>query len=364
MQKISIILPVHNGEKYLDALLSAFRRQRFGAFVCYVINDGSTDGSELIIKKYCSVDTRFVMVSQEHLGRFAGYNRGMEQRLFDYSLFWDADDIPGEQMLELLYEACQEHDIAVAGIGELSDTLEEIDIENTPRYVQQDMDALLRIALTSPKEDVLSGVLIRTSLINNLRFVNGSQKYADLLFYISLLGAAQTLVFVDAMLLKKHRKQSVYGAFDRGTLAVSALDTLESVMQKILSMPAQFHRLGLEYAVNKSMDLAIFLRKEHGDIPYYAKCRIKAICRQYWRWFVRSRHAGLLSKVYASLLCLSFTLFYTSYESVQYIKKSFHKVGLYWGSYPKKLRRKELKRLRELSNIPKRKRKWFWQQGR
>ncbi len=361
MHKISIILPVHNGEKYLDTLLSAFRKQSFAAFICYVVNDGSSDSSELIIRKYCSVDTRFVLLSQSHLGKFAGFNLGLKQRQFEYILFWDSLDTPSPQMLEVLYTAIQEHDMAITAVGENTDELLPVNIENVKSYPHYDLEALIRIALTAPREDVLSGVLIRCSLVNNIRFLNTSQKYADMQFFIRLLSTATSLVYVDALLLKKHKKDSVYGIFDRGTLASSALDTLQAIMDDILKMEEKYHRLGLEYTVNKSIDLAIFLRKESGDIPFYAKTRIKSICRHYWKWFIRSRHAGALSRIYASLLCVSYRAFHAFYASIQFLKKFFHKTGLYWGAYPKKLHRKELKELQIQSKIPKRKRKKFWE---
>lgn len=361
MPKISILLPVHNGEKYLDSLLLSFRKQSFTDFICYVIDDGCTDGSTRIIRKYCTVDTRFQMLGQAHLGRFSAYNLGLKQRLFEFTLFWDPEDEPSPQLLEYLYHACQEQHMAIAGRGDYFEELVKIPAEEISYFIQSNIQSMISVALSSPMEDVLSGVLVRTALINNRRFHFGSQKYADLLFFIQLLHEAQSVCFLDAMLLKKSKKTSHYGAFDPGTMAVSALDTIEEIMQYVLSIEPAYHRLGLDYCVNKAVDLAIFLRKEKGDIPYYARLRIKAICRQYWRWFVYSRQAGSLSKVYASMLCISHYLFYFVFESVQFLKKAFRKTGLYWGAHNKKLNHKELRELKKQVTLPKNRKSKFWE---
>ena len=54
--KLSVIVPVYNVDKYLDDCLSSLSKQGFikGEHEVIVVNDGSTDGSEAIIDKYCA----------------------------------------------------------------------------------------------------------------------------------------------------------------------------------------------------------------------------------------------------------------------------------------------------------------------
>ena len=50
--KISIIIPVFNAEKYLKRLLDSINIQTYSEYEVILINDGSTDSSELILKEY------------------------------------------------------------------------------------------------------------------------------------------------------------------------------------------------------------------------------------------------------------------------------------------------------------------------
>ena len=52
MELISIIMPVHNSEKYLNDTIESVIRQTYKKWELVIINDGSTDSSESICKKY------------------------------------------------------------------------------------------------------------------------------------------------------------------------------------------------------------------------------------------------------------------------------------------------------------------------
>lgn len=59
--KISIILPIYNGEKYLEETLQAVRSSDYENWELICINDGSNDKSADICKRYCEIDERFIM---------------------------------------------------------------------------------------------------------------------------------------------------------------------------------------------------------------------------------------------------------------------------------------------------------------
>ena len=54
--KLSIIVPVYNGEKYLNKCLDSILEQTFADYECILINDGSTDGSKEICGTYAEKD--------------------------------------------------------------------------------------------------------------------------------------------------------------------------------------------------------------------------------------------------------------------------------------------------------------------
>ena len=68
MIKVSVIVPVYNMEKYLDICLTSLINQKMKDIEFLIINDGSTDNSEKIIKKYEKQDKRIKLFSKENGG--------------------------------------------------------------------------------------------------------------------------------------------------------------------------------------------------------------------------------------------------------------------------------------------------------
>ena len=63
MAKVSIIIPTYNVEMFLDECLESIQRQTLQDIEIICVNDGSTDHSLEIIKKYAENDPRFVIIS-------------------------------------------------------------------------------------------------------------------------------------------------------------------------------------------------------------------------------------------------------------------------------------------------------------
>ena len=68
MAKVSIIIPTYNVEMFLDECLESIQRQTLQDIEIICVNDGSTDHSLEIIKKYAENDPRFVIVDKENGG--------------------------------------------------------------------------------------------------------------------------------------------------------------------------------------------------------------------------------------------------------------------------------------------------------
>ena len=95
---ISIILPVFNCEKYIDKSINSILNQSYRNFELIIINDGSTDKSENIIKSFR--DKRIRYYSQENQGLAKSINQGIKLARHEYIARQDADDISLPQRLE------------------------------------------------------------------------------------------------------------------------------------------------------------------------------------------------------------------------------------------------------------------------
>lgn len=93
MTKVSIIIPFFNASKTILSTLKSVKGQTFGDFECILIDDGSTDSSYLIVKKYISADKRFKVFKQSKKGVVSARNLGIKKSNNRFIAFLDADDI-------------------------------------------------------------------------------------------------------------------------------------------------------------------------------------------------------------------------------------------------------------------------------
>jgi len=115
MPLISVIIPVYNVEKHLEKCLESVCKQTFRDFEVICVNDGSTDGSAEILKKYAAKDKRFTVITQENKGLSAARNTGLEHAKAKHIAYVDSDDFVHERFLEILYKASTEYDADISG---------------------------------------------------------------------------------------------------------------------------------------------------------------------------------------------------------------------------------------------------------
>jgi glycosyltransferase involved in cell wall biosynthesis len=90
--RVSVILPVYEGERYLGAAIESILAQTFEDFELIVVDDGSTDRSLAIIRSFADRRIR-VLENPVNLGLPASLNRALEQCAGTYIARHDADDI-------------------------------------------------------------------------------------------------------------------------------------------------------------------------------------------------------------------------------------------------------------------------------
>lgn len=101
MPKISVILPVLNGEKFIRNAIESVISQSFRDFELIVVNDGSTDNTLNILNSYD--DERIIIVNQTNHGPGHARNTALERARGEYVMFLDADDYFKSNALETAY---------------------------------------------------------------------------------------------------------------------------------------------------------------------------------------------------------------------------------------------------------------------
>ncbi len=111
---ISVVVPIYNAEKTLDACLQSISTQLFLPKQVVLINDGSTDNSLVICGEWAkNKDFEIIIYSQENKGLGAARNSGISRCSQKWVAFLDADDIWNEYKLELCHSHLLQQDCDV-----------------------------------------------------------------------------------------------------------------------------------------------------------------------------------------------------------------------------------------------------------
>lgn len=100
---ISVIVPVYNVENYLEECLESIKNQTYSNIEVILVNDGSTDNSQVICERYCQQDPRFHLINQENQGQSVARNNGVAVSTGELITFVDSDDVVSAKYLENLY---------------------------------------------------------------------------------------------------------------------------------------------------------------------------------------------------------------------------------------------------------------------
>lgn len=113
---ISVLMPVYNAEQYLEEAIESILNQTWTDFEFLIINDGSSDGSEEIIKRYAEKDERIKWRSRCNRGLSRTLNELLSMANGKYLARMDADDSSREDRLEIQYQYMEKHtEVSVLG---------------------------------------------------------------------------------------------------------------------------------------------------------------------------------------------------------------------------------------------------------
>jgi glycosyltransferase involved in cell wall biosynthesis len=133
LPKVSIIMSVYNGEKYLREAIDSILRQTFNKYEFIIINDGSTDKTKNILEEYS--DSRIRLYHHENIGLTRSLNKGLKIAKGRYIARQDADDISLPERLSHQVKYLDEnHDIGLVGshVAFIDKMGREINIWKTP----------------------------------------------------------------------------------------------------------------------------------------------------------------------------------------------------------------------------------------
>lgn len=191
---ISVIMPVYNSRKSLRQAIDCILGQSFGDFELLLIDDGSTDGSDVLCDEAAASDSRIRVWHQANAGVAAARNVGLAQARGRYVIHADADDIIEPDMLGQMYRtACSEKADIV-----FCDFYWDENHRRIQRPEHPDADSIVRDILCGRIQGSLWNKLIRRELYeqNHIRFFPDINYCEDLLVVVMLLRVASRIVYL------------------------------------------------------------------------------------------------------------------------------------------------------------------------
>lgn len=107
-KSVSIIVPIYNTAEYLPRCIESIRKQTYPNLEIILVDDGSTDGSGEVCRRFAYDDTRITVISQQNQGNNAARKSGVRASTGDYIMFVDSDDWIGAELVRTLYMQAEE----------------------------------------------------------------------------------------------------------------------------------------------------------------------------------------------------------------------------------------------------------------
>jgi glycosyltransferase involved in cell wall biosynthesis len=172
---VSVIVAAFNAEATLERCLNSIAAQTLPDFEVIVINDGSSDGTATIAKRFASEDSRFFLYEQANQGLAATMNRGLDLARGDFISFVDADDYILPNMYEDLVGDARQYDaeVVAGGLHTVSEDGRTIRKTTTRLRGLFDAEEYLKHVLRADTTVSLRDKIFRADVIRHIRFVPG-----------------------------------------------------------------------------------------------------------------------------------------------------------------------------------------------
>lgn len=188
MELISIVVPCYNVEDKIKRCIDSIKNQTFSNFKAILVDDGSIDNTNQIIKKEIVSDERFIYIYKDNGGQASARNLGISMANSEYITFIDSDDYIREDYLKDLIEPL----------------INDKELDMTACFFERIYESKVSLNMFNEKDLYFSkypavwGKVFKTSIIkgNNVSFPE-SLWYEDLCFFTILIGYCKKIKVIE-----------------------------------------------------------------------------------------------------------------------------------------------------------------------
>lgn len=208
---VSVIVPVYNVEKYLSRCLDSVLGQSFRDIEVICVDDGSTDSSPEILRRYAAQDKRIRVITQKNQGVSVARNAGLDAAIGEWIAFVDSDDEVLPEIWESLLAAAGDEDA-------ICFNSEEVSIENEDEPVIFGINKVKFSGVKTLEDDQLLKVsmavwdkLFRRSKVEEakIRFPQGI-RFEDNVFVVNFFALYRKVRFIPCVFYRYFRSKNSF----------------------------------------------------------------------------------------------------------------------------------------------------------
>ena len=289
-EKITVIIPVYNVEKYLRKCLNSVLTQTYTNLEVILVDDGSPDNCPAICDEYAAQDERVRVIHQMNAGVSAARNAGLDAATGDYVGFVDSDDWIEPDMYETLCRLATESNADMAYVDYVVD---RVNVPSEREYSEK--------TVLLSKEETLRAIFAGVTLNGMVSlYIARRELFSGVRFALDITVAEDILVAVQLVLQANHvayRSHLCYHYVMHGAAAhnsfkpsywtcFAAYDLMEE--QLTSKMPDLLDDFYAEYCVRKLINSTMTAFSQ-GKLDYSTYCLIRERLKKYCTKAVMAR---------------------------------------------------------------------------
>ncbi len=248
MVKISIIIPIYNGEVYLEKCIRNVLCQTIKELEILCVDDGSTDGSAQIVRDFSRKDSRVILLQQENAGPGPARNLAIQKAKGEYVAFLDADDYYLDvDALEKMAAVCEAEKVLICGSREIGVRSE--DEKKYPMFQEETVGKVLNYIDYQMDYCYQNYVIQRNLLVENHIYFPNYRRYQDPPFFVKALYFAEKFSIADTCLYcyRVSDIRSKFNPLKTADMLTGMLDNLKFAEENALDLLFETTTRRLEY---------------------------------------------------------------------------------------------------------------------
>ncbi|HFE9683147.1 TPA: glycosyltransferase family 2 protein [Clostridium perfringens] len=277
INNVSVIIPVYNAEKYIEKCINSLCNQTFDNYEIIIIDDGSSDNTELVVNKYKNRYKFIKYYKKNNGGVSSARNYGLSVANGKYVIFVDSDDWCEKNLIEVAYKKINEFKVDWLIYGYY------IEFQNkTINTIKNDINILAnnkkeiakciklleeKMLIASPWTSIYRMDILKE---NNIKFNENLDFGEDVLFNLEYLEAIESVYILNLPLYH-------YVKFDKKTLSTkyvkNRFEKMNYNIKKRKEVYDKFNMVSDEYNIHFSN---MFVKSLYGSIlnMFYTECEL------------------------------------------------------------------------------------------